>query len=229
MSVHKLDLDRLRRTTADELFEQLRGEIISMQRPPGSRLSEADVAKAYDVSRQPVREAFIRLANQNLVDVRPQRATVVKRISLQEIRESRFVRMAVEMEIIRRACEAGPGALMQQFEEVLEAQRDAVDTKDKDRFNAKDYEFHQLICETAKCEFAYRYIAENKLPVDRLCMLSLSDGQELTDVYQDHVEMFDRLRAQDEAGLIDITKRHLSRLDPTVAMAQETHPDFFDE
>ena len=62
-----------RRTTADVVFEQLHREIASLTLLPGTKLSEAEVARRFGVSRQPVREAFSRLGNLELLLVRPQK------------------------------------------------------------------------------------------------------------------------------------------------------------
>ncbi|MEM7523669.1 MAG: GntR family transcriptional regulator [Pseudomonadota bacterium] len=228
MNVDVIERERTRRTAADDVFDHLRGQIVSMALPPGARLSEADVARDCNVSRQPVREAFIRLGNMNLLLVRPQRATVVRPISRTEILESRFIRMAVEMEIVRRACKVGSGAYKAAFEDNLTRQDVAVRGGDADSFNDLDYEFHRLICLSANCGFAYKTIAENKISVERLCMLSLTDMQEQVDVYEDHLTMYDRLTARDEEAMIEITKRHLSRLNTTLDHVQANYPDYFE-
>jgi len=75
MSVHTTSREDDRQTAADGVFESLRNDIISLRLEPGTKLSEVEIAKQNDVSRQPVREAFIRLSNMNLLLVRPQRAT----------------------------------------------------------------------------------------------------------------------------------------------------------
>ena len=99
-----LKLHQVRRTTADELFELLRSDIEKMILVPGTKLSEANVAKQYSVSRQPVREALIRLDHLKLVEIQPQKATIVRRISRSAIESARFTRLSVELEIARRAC-----------------------------------------------------------------------------------------------------------------------------
>ena len=73
-----------RRTTVDEIFDHLFDEISSLRLRPGDRISEADIAAQFGVSRQPVRDAFTRLANLDLLLIRPQRATEVKRFSSRE-------------------------------------------------------------------------------------------------------------------------------------------------
>ncbi len=223
------DREQTRRTAADDVFDHLRGQIVSMALPPGARLSEADVAREMNVSRQPVREAFIRLGNMDLVLVRPQRATVDKPISRSKILESRFIRTAVEIEIVRRPCKVGPGPLKAAFRANLDKQIAAIHAKDSDLFNTLDYDFHRMICQAADCEFAFRTIGENKLYIDRLCMLSLADLQGQMDVYEDHTEMFERLCNRDEAGMVETTTVHLSRLNATLDQAQAQYPDYFDD
>ena len=93
-----------RRTTTDMVFDQLHQEISTLELLPGTKLSEADVAQRYGVSRQPVRDAFSRLENLDLLLIRPQRATEVRGFSLEHIAHARFVRRSVEIEVINYAC-----------------------------------------------------------------------------------------------------------------------------
>ena len=79
------------------LYQALRQAIIRMVLAPGRALSEKEIADTFDVSRQPVREAFIRLSESGLLEVRPQRGTYVVRISEGAVMEARFVREAVEV------------------------------------------------------------------------------------------------------------------------------------
>lgn len=80
--------------------------------PPGSRISETEIAAAYSVSRQPVREAFIKLAEELLVEVRPQRGTFVSLISVPAVITARFIREAVEADIVRRVAEGADAAAL---------------------------------------------------------------------------------------------------------------------
>lgn len=57
----------------------------------------------FAVSRQPVREAFIKLAENGLIQIRPQRGSYVNKISLSQVRNGCFVRQAIECAVVRRA------------------------------------------------------------------------------------------------------------------------------
>ena len=98
------EIGTLERTTGSDLvFEQLFDQITKLKLLPGTKISEAEVAKTFGYSRQPVREAFTRLAGLNLLLVRPQRATIVRPFSRELIANARFVRAAIELEVVRAA------------------------------------------------------------------------------------------------------------------------------
>ena len=102
-------VDRI--TSTDRIFEELYARIVGLDLLPGTKISETDVAKSFGYSRQPVREAFTRLANLNLLLIRPQRATIVRPFSRDLIANARFVRAAIELEVVRNAAQSRDIAL----------------------------------------------------------------------------------------------------------------------
>lgn len=221
--------EQIRRTNTDDIFDRIYADITSLRLKPGTKVSEVEIARQFDVSRQPVREAFIRLSNMGLLLVRPQRATVVKKISLKDIADSRFVRKSIEVEVARVACEKYDASHQAAFDENLALQNEAVKNNDFQSFKELDAEFHKLLCLVADSELAYRTISESKLQVDRLCALSLSRRTEFNDVYQDHMKMYDFLKQGNSDGLVALMRLHLSRLDSTIAEATASNQDFFVE
>src|SRR5512138_3139055 len=97
-SAGRLDRDR---QAAPQVFERLRGMIISLELPPGSPLSRAALAAQFGVSSTPIRDALMRLEEEGLVDVFPQYATVVSRVDVRLAQQAHFLRQAVELEIVR--------------------------------------------------------------------------------------------------------------------------------
>jgi len=218
-----------RRTTADEIFDQLQADIVAMRLPPGTKVSESEIAKQHGVSRQPVREAFIQLNNLGLLQVRPQKATLVRKISIQGILNARFIRTAVEIEVMRKACKTATEKDFAQFDINLKAQKRAARSVDAAKFHLLDYDFHQLICLAADSEFAFATIAENKSQVDRLCMICLTDKKSMLALIDDHSQIFDALQQRNLDSMIDLTRSHLSRLDSTLKTAHEEHSEFFED
>ncbi len=217
-----------RRTIVDDIFEHLHSEISSMRLRPGDRISEAEIATQFGVSRQPVRDAFNRLANMDLLLIRPQRATEVRRFSGREIEKSRFVRAAVEREILRVAASRCDAVGLARLKQALAEQERVVAAKDFDRFGALDYRFHQIICEIAEKDFAFDVIMAEKSKVDRLCRLSLSKEDRMPELIEDHREIAEALGAHDAERAMAAGMRHLSRLDDTITRISATNANYFE-
>ena len=218
-----------RRTTANTLFEVLHDDIVKMRLRPGARLSEAEVAKRHEVSRQPVREAFIRLDNLRLLQIRPQRATVVRPMSCESIKRARFMRLGVELEIARRACERADKSSAERLQTHLDNQRALLDAGDLPGFINVDHVFHSEVCKIADMSCAIDIIKDCKVTVDRLCVLSLSDEESARRVYDDHCAIAAHITAGAGDKLAEITRKHLSRLDSTIEEVQRVHPVYFEE
>ena len=222
-------LQAVRRSAADEVFNKLHGDIVSLRLLPGTKLSESEIAKQCDVSRQPVREAFIRLNNKGLLTVRPQKATLVRKISIREILNARFIRTAVEVEVVRKACSSAVDVNFERIDTNLKEQSHAARKSDPTSFHALDYDFHRQICIAAESEFAFATIAENKSQVDRLCMLCLANKKGMLELIDDHGQIVDALKNRDVRAMIDMTRFHLSRLDITLQTAREEHDHYFED
>ncbi|MBS8227195.1 GntR family transcriptional regulator [Vannielia litorea] len=217
-----------RRTTVDEIFDHLFDEISSLRLRPGDRISEADIAAQFGVSRQPVRDAFTRLANLDLLLIRPQRATEVKRFSSREIEKSRFVRAAVEYEVLRRASANASPAARKLLDACLKRQRTAIEKGDYQKFGELDYEFHQALCEIADADFAFEVISMEKAKVDRLCTLGLAKEDRMPQLLADHEAIAEAILAGDAESAVAAGKLHLSRLDATIASIEATNGHYFD-
>jgi len=217
-----------RRTSVDAVFDYLHEEILSLNLRPGDKISEAEIAAQFGVSRQPVRDAFSRLANEDLLLIRPQRATEVKRFSMREIKKSRFVRTAVEKEVLLCAslhCDASGAAML---DAAIAEQEEAVATKNVEKFGVLDYEFHKSLCKIAQADFAFDVILNEKSKVDRLCMLGLSKDARMPDLVNDHRGIAAAVKNNDPERAIEVGMFHLSRLDETIERISDTNANYFD-
>ncbi|MEO1365058.1 MAG: GntR family transcriptional regulator [Pseudomonadota bacterium] len=217
-----------RRTAADIVFDRLQQEITALKLLPGTKLSESEVAKRFGVSRQPVRDAFSRLASLDMLLIRPQKATEVRRFSMQRIAHARFVRLSVELEVIRSACAVWNGPRAKVLDDSIAAQRAAIDSADAEQFHALDYAFHTSLCELAGHPLASETIEASKLKVDRLCVLSLGRAHEADALWGDHRAMAAALKRKDAEAACAAVRKHLSRLDDTIADIHAAHADYFE-
>lgn len=219
---------RTRRTASDDIFDYLYSSIVSLKIVPGTRMSETEVARQFDVSRQPVREAFIRLDNMGLLQIRPQRATLVRKIVEREIIDESFVRTAVEVEAARQAVVHFSPQSEQLLEENLEKQWQALENQEFRRFQMLDGQFHRLVFAAGKCEFAFKTFGDRRSHVERLCMLTLTSREHYLPLFEEHKQIFDLLKARDLEPLLLKMREHLTWVDRTLSHVKTTHPGFFE-
>ncbi len=150
------------------VYQALRNNIIKLILRPAQQISENDVSFALGVSRTPVREAFIRLAEDGLINVTPQKSSIVSLIDLEQAKEARFVRLAVEKALLREACGSLSTADLAALEDNLQAQDDCRRAGAFDRMLIVDNDFHRLIFRNCGKERSWLYLKKLDYNYDRL-------------------------------------------------------------
>ena len=210
-----------------QVYALLREAIISLQLLPGQALSENELAVEYGVSRTPVREALIRLAEENLVEVVPQLGTFVSRISVRDVEEAQFIRETLE----RAALPAGIGRMTEadaaRLEELLDVQRRAVDTEDRPRFFAADEDLHRTLLEIAGHPNVWPVVQSCKAHLDRVRRLSLPEPHVLEELTAQHTAIVDNVLRKDHQAADDVLARHLRLVVELLEPLEQRHPDYF--
>ena len=206
---------RLQHTSdsAPQQIEQaLRRAIVTLELPPGKRLSEKEVALRFGVSRQPAREAMIALAKIGLVRVLPQRGTVVVKISARQMMQVRFTREALETAIVRRACERFDPMIRASLPSILDAQRRAARDDDRATFEEHDERFHAALAAGADAEVAWRMVVDVKCHMDRVCHLTLWDRATMMKLVAQHEAIIAAIDAHDSAAADAAVRHHLTEI-----------------
>lgn len=227
-TMHLLQFDILNRpSVADQVFSELHRQVLSLELPPGAKISEVDIAKALGVSRQPVRDAFYRLSKMGFLVIRPQRATTVSLISAEAVMRARFIRTALEVETVRAAAGSLSSADIDALQTILDEQDQAVTAQDKPLFHRLDDRFHREICARAGKDFAWELIAENKGHMDRVRMLSLSFASRMA--WSDHVAILEALRRGNPDDAANSMRDHLSRIREQIDKIRQMNHSWFAE
>jgi DNA-binding GntR family transcriptional regulator len=224
VSLRILDTQRGPSVT-DQVFEFLYGQVVELVLPPGTKLSEVDVAKQMGVSRQPVRDAFYRLSQQGFLQIRPQRATVVTHISEQGVLQARFIRTALEMETVRAAADRLNDEHLASLDDLVQRQTKAIESGDKMLFHGLDDEFHRQICILSGNEFAWALIRDSKAHMDRVRYLSLSFGAQ--SAIDQHKDIMVALKARDGDAAAAHMRVHLSGILAIIGRIRESHGQYF--
>ncbi|ANN69758.1 GntR family transcriptional regulator [Bordetella bronchialis] len=209
------------------IYRALREAIVKGLYPPGSPLSEKEVADRFGVSRQPVREAFIKLGEAGLVQVLPQRGTFVMKISPRRVEDGRFIREAVEVAVAGRAAERIGPAQLDAMARLLARQRQAADDNDTAAFLDLDDAFHQAIAAAAECPAVWQTIENIKANMDRVRYLSLAEVSPLERLIEQHEAVFEALRKRDAPAAQAAMGHHLRELTISFEPIRARNPGWF--
>ena len=210
-----------------QVYRTLRRAIITCQVLPGILLSEKDISTQFNVSRQPVREAFIKLAEAGLVKILPQRGTFVTKISVKKVIDGQFIREAVECAIIKRAAQEISDADLLLLEKNLKEQIDANKRKDIRYFLEKDDEFHQILMNVVDCPMAWETVENIKAMMDRVRYLTLEDISPPEDLVKQHEKIVIALKKHDPEMAALALHEHLSNILQTINIVSQQRNDWF--
>lgn len=184
-----LESINLRMPIAPQVYERIRRAIITLAILPSEALSEKELSLQLGVSRTPVREALIRLADEGLIDILPQRGSFVAPIRIRDVEEAQFIRESLEVAVVGRlAGQCSPQFLID-IKANLARQELAVAQEDGDLFLELDEAFHRSFCEEAGLSKSWRVIQTVKLQMDRVRYLSLPDSSHLRTLLAQHCQI----------------------------------------
>ena len=202
------------RSTAQNIFELMRNDIVLGVLKPLDVIREAEIAERLGVSRTPVREALLRLQLLGLIDIFPQSGTKVTPIRLEKVRAAQLIREAVEVEVVRRACHVASDKALDEIAHLLEDQEVAARRNDLRRLFELDDEFHLAIYRSAGLAAVAEELEDLKVHLNRLRYASVNWPRGADKITGEHREILAALRARDEAAAAAAMTRHLRAVLP---------------
>ena len=193
------------------VFETLKKEMLDLELKPGQPISENEICARFDVSRTPVREAFRRLQEQGFVHTVPYSGTYVTRLNLENIRHMIYMRVAVELMVMRDFMKE---ATLFQFEEIrhqIRLQELLIRQADfePEQFYQMDARMHAIWFESTGKERLWEVIQAQQLHYTRFRMLDFVTETDFTRIIHEHSGLLKLMEQQEEKGLEEALKKHL--------------------
>lgn len=216
--------------TANLIHKELHDDIVTMRLRPNDRLSEKELIARFGVSRTPVREAILRLADEGLLVIFPQAGTFVARIPVRVLCESIIIRRALEAVLVQTACQTRTKADIAALDHNL-AQMEVLCTQDAvEDFHRNDLEFHALIGQIADLPTVAATSDHTRTQIDRYRVMTLPQEGRLIRVLGEHRAVRDAIVAQDSAAATAAMGHHLGQmLDEIAALDQMDREYFYDD
>jgi len=208
-----------------QIYEALRDAIVRVAVLPGQAISETEMATSYGVSRTPIREALIRLADEGLIDIYPQAGTFVSRIDLAAVREAQFVRLTLETAVARQV--ATMAVDVTDFEPILERQERAIRDEDFPEFFASDEDLHRKVFELGGHAATWRLVQSAKSHLDRVRQLERPSEATLLEMLRQHRALAAAITAGDVGAVTEVVREHASVILSLAPDVAARHPDLF--
>ena len=201
--------------TSDGVYEQIKEQILHLELPPGTSISEIDTAEKYNVSRTPVRDAFKRLEREGLLEIRPHIGTFISLIDLNAISDILYIREAIEYAVLTDLSQIYDQSLSLRIQLILQEQKDLLESdlpiEDLSRaFIYSDNEFHAALFDAAGKKNIFTSLHAYYLQYERLrTFINLTGKEALQKLYDSHIEIWNCVIQKDLKRLKECINYHL--------------------
>lgn len=212
---------------SDLVYRDLRQGIVELELVPGTPILEGELTARYCVSRTPVREAVLRLADEKLVDVVAKSGTFVSRIPLVALREGIVARRALEGVTVAVAAERASESEIMSLRALIQRQKERADAGEDRAFHEADDDFHAAIAAAARYPGLWSIIRQIRVQVERYRRLTLPQPGRMQMVVAEHGRVVDGIAARDPDGAVAAMHEHLDKLQLDIAVFRDLWPDYF--
>jgi GntR family transcriptional regulator, rspAB operon transcriptional repressor len=211
------------------VYDILKNNILNLQLKPGTIISTQEIATKLQVSRTPVREAFIRLQKDSLVNIYPQKETIVSRINLNRVREERFIRESLECSVLDAVIKNRTITNITMLRENIEQQQSNV-KKEKDyiRHIRLDNEFHELLFAIGNQPLSWNTIQNVSAHYARIRLITVWTDEILKTTILQHQKIVTAIEEGALAYAREYMHEHLRRLETEIDDIVKAYPDFFE-
>ena len=216
------------RPLSARIHDWLRNAILDLALEPGAPIVEAEVAARFGASRTPVREALLRLADEELVEIRPQRGTYVARLFLPSIESAMFIRQAIECALVRRlAARRDRTAIVAALDEIVRQHARALQDGDVRRALDADTAFHRALVDANGLPGVWEVVERARELHHRIRAIAVPELRTGRRAVAEHRRVADAIRSGAQARAESALCAHLAQ---NVALAREIarrHPAYF--
>ncbi|PZX11211.1 DNA-binding GntR family transcriptional regulator [Palleronia aestuarii] len=222
------DVPQARPSAASRIYDDLRQRILSLELPPGTNLLRADLARHYDVSVTPLRDALQKLEADGLVRIYPQSRTLVTRIDEALVHEGHFLRRALETEVVRHLAKGEASETVERARSVVALQRSLQDERGQLRlFQELDEHFHRTLFDGLGRSALHDLIRSRAGHLDRVRRLQTHSPEKIQDILRGHDAILEAISAGDEDAAMAAMRDHLFKEPDWVQEFRAMHVDYF--
>ena len=212
----------------DQAYNALRSKIIYAELKPGTRLSAIGLEKETGIGRTPIRESFVRLREQELVETRPKSGTYVSKISMERAENACFLREKLERSVLIKCCSAASPEQKQRIEQIL-AESESLDHSETRRFFDLDNLFHETCFEIAGRHMLWDWMKSINTHFERYNWLRMvSQDLDWEPIRRQHRRILEAIKGGDTDTASYLAETHLHLMPEEQGPVIALHPDYFE-
>jgi DNA-binding GntR family transcriptional regulator len=196
-------------TLADAVAEAVRGGVAAGELVPGTTYSVYQLAELLGVSRSPVREGLLRLAEAGLVEIRRNRGFRVLPPALHDLEEIVGIRLALEPPAARLAAAHGTDEQHAALRAALERMAAAAGAGDEAAFWPADRSLHDLLLRISGKPRTAAIIDQLRTTTALLGPPTTASGRTLTEIHAEHEPVVTAVLARDGDAAEAAMRTHL--------------------
>lgn len=224
-----IDTDIDSRTMKDYVYQILKRNIMELRLKPGSPLKKEKISRQLQVSVTPVREAFAKLAEEDLVDILPQNGTFVSHINIDKIIQAQFMRESLELAVIKIACEMDfPKDKLFKLQTIVKMQEILAEEENLIQLFELDNQFHRLVFDACNKKYVWEVLQQASTHIDRIRVLSLTTPFNRKEIIADHQKIIDAIKDKNLELAERVVKEHTNRIKFDIEELKEKYSDYFD-
>ena len=196
------------RLMSDKLAHVLRENIVAGNIQPREKISENQLAKALNVSRPPIREAFRVLATEGLITLVPRKGAFVSELSIREVKEIYEMKSMMESFATRLAIPVLDEDEISKIDRILNLMEDNIEKDNFEEIQRLNIDFHQRIVEMSKNQKLVQFYQSIILPIRRYQRLGLSAPSSWKISLTEHRNILKAIRARNIELAERLTREH---------------------
>lgn len=213
-------------TAREFAIRRLREKIVMLELEPGSMVSENELAAELGVSRTPVREALNELSKIGIIEVFPQRGSMVSRIDATRIEEARFTRMVLECAVVELACDLVRPEDTIVLEANLRLQQFYLENGELDKLHDLDNDFHRKLFSLCDKSLTYTLVDSLGTHFNRIRRMRLHSPKELL-IVEDHQAILEAITLKHKEEARALMTVHLTRYKIDEDVLRARYPGYF--
>ena len=210
----------------DYALRVIKENIEKLELKPGSMISEQEIASSLSISRTPVHEALQELAKTRIVEILPQRGSLVSLIDMQLVDEACFIRANIESAVTEQVCEKATLKDIDALEENIVLQEFYFKKQNFEKFMEYDNAFHRSMYEITDRMLCYYTVQLMNIHHNRFRTLGLQSSN-ASRIITEHHAILEAIKKKNAKKTREEFMHHINRVHIDASEIQKKYPAYF--